>query len=90
MQSLYYVLRICLIKSKIMVQSRNLFADQLRIRVVTLLERVYSQCTLTTGNHFQLPVLVHVYQYMEFKCLIQYQYLLNLIDEVNPTVGQTS
>lgn len=64
MQSLYHVLRICLIKSKIMVQSRNLFADQLRIRVVTLLERVYSQCTLTTGNHFQLPVLVHVYQYM--------------------------
>lgn len=64
MQSLNYVLCIFLIKSKIMVQSRNLFADQLRNKVVTLLERVYSQCTLTTGNHFQLPVLVHVYQYM--------------------------
>lgn len=39
-----------------MVQSWNLFADQLRIKVVTLLELVYSQCTLATGNHFQLPV----------------------------------
>lgn len=47
-----------------MVQSRNLFADQLRIRVVTLLERVYSQCTLTTGNHFQLPVHVYGIKYI--------------------------
>lgn len=69
MQSLYFVLCICLIKSKIMVKSRNLFADQLRISVVTLLELVYSQCTLTNGNHFQLPVLVHVYQYMELNIL---------------------
>lgn len=62
-----------------MVQSRNLFANQLRIKVVTLLELVYSQL-----------VIIFNYWYMKFKCLIQDQYLLNLIDEGNPTAGQTA